>query len=198
MNQQKIVNIALSLAIIVLLVLNFSKKGASSSATNGKSDSTNQLKFAYVDLDSLQEKYLYYQEKTKEFNSKKEAADRDLNGAFQKIDNERVAFIQRGQSVTQAEAENFQRVYQGKMQNLEEQKKQLENNIANEGMKTMVELKKTMNAFLEEYNKDKKYTFIFSFSSAVDVLFYKDKSYNITDDVVAGLNTEYKKVNPSK
>ena len=195
---QKIVNIALSLAIIVLLVLNFSKKGSSTTSSNGKSDSTNLLKFAYVDLDSLQEKYLYYQEKTKEFNSKKESADRDLNAAFKKIDNERLAFIQRGQSVTQAEAENFQRVYQGKMQNLEEQKKQLENNIAQEGMKTMEELKKTMNAFLEEYNKDKKYTFIFSFSSAMDVLFYKDKSYNITDDVVEGLNKAYKKVNPSK
>lgn len=195
---QKIVNIALSLAIIVLLVLNFSKKGASTTASNGKSDSTNQLKFAYVDLDSLQEKYVYYQEKTKEFNTKKETADRDLNAAFQKIDNERVAFIQRGQSVTQAEAENFQRVYQGKMQNLEEQKKQLENNIATEGMKTMEDLKKTMNGFLEEYNKDKKYTFIFSFSSAMDILFYKDKSYNITDEVVEGLNKAYKKVNPTK
>jgi outer membrane protein len=195
---QKIVNIALSLAILVLLVLNFSKKGSSSAPSNGKSDSTQVLKFAYVDLDSLQEKYLYYQEKTKEFNSKKEAADRDLNSAFQKIDNERVAFIQRGQSVTQAEAENFQRAYQGKMQNLEEQKKQLENNIATEGMKTMEELKKTMNAFLEEYNKDKKYTFIFSFSTAMDVLFYKDKSYDITNDVVDGLNKAYKKVNPSK
>ena len=84
------------------------------------------------------------------------------------------------------------------MKNLEQKKKQLENNIAQEGMKTMEELKKTMNAFLEEYNKDKKYTFIFSFSSAMDVLFYKDKSYNITDDVVEGLNKAYKKVNPSK
>jgi outer membrane protein len=195
---QKIVNIALSLAIVVLLVLNFSKKGSSTAVSNGKTDSTQVLKFAYVDLDSLQEKYVYYQEKTKEFNSKKEAADRDLNAAFQKIDNERVAFIQRGQSVTQAEAENFQRVYQGKMQNLEEQKKQLENNIATEGMKTMEELKKTMNAFLEEYNKDKKYTFIFSFSIAMDVLFYKDKSFDITNDVVDGLNKAYKKVNPSK
>lgn len=195
---QKIVNIALSLAIIVLLVLNFSKKGSSTAVSNGKTDSTQVLKLAYVDLDSLQEKYVYYQEKTKEFNSKKEAADRDLNAAFQKIDNERVAFIQKGQSVTQAEAENFQRVYQGKMQNLEEQKKQLENNIATEGMKTMEELKKTMNAFLEEYNKDKKYTFIFSFSTAVDVLFYKDKSFDITNDVVDGLNKAYKKVNPSK
>lgn len=195
---QKIVNIALSLAIVVLLVLNFSKKGSSTAVSNGKTDSTQVLKFAYVDLDSLQEKYVYYQEKTKEFNSKKEAADRDLNAAFQKIDNERVAFIQKGQSVTQAEAENFQRVYQGKMQNLEEQKKQLENNIATEGMKTMEELKKTMNAFLEEYNKDKKYTFIFSFSTAMDVLFYKDKSFDITNDVVDGLNKAYKKVNPSK
>jgi outer membrane protein len=132
------------------------------------------------------------------FEKKKEAADRDLNNAFQKIDNERIAFVKRGESVTQAEYENFQRSYQAKMQNLEQQKQVLESNIAGEGMKTMENLKKTIDDYLVKYNKEKKYSYIFSYSSGLNVLFYKDSATNITDEIVAGLNAEYSKTKKEK
>ena len=196
---QKNVNIAFALAIVILGFLHFSKKGTvSTSAKTASTDSIKMPKLAYVDLDSIQEKYTYYQEKMQEFDKKKEAADRDLNNAFQKIDNERVAFLKRGQSITQAEGENFQRAYQGKMQNLDEQKKALESNIASEGLKTMEELKKRMNDFLEEFNKTKGYTYIFSYSNSINVLFYKDPVYDITNEVVDGLNESYKKSKGNK
>jgi len=191
---QKVVNIIFALGIIVLLVLNFTKKiPSSTNASSGNSEVSTSLKVAYVDLDSIQEKYVYYQEKMLEFDKKKEAADRDLNAAFQKIDNERLAFLKKGQSITQAEAENFQQMYQGKLQNLDQQKKVLENNIAEEGMKTMDELKKRMNDFIVEFNKEKQYSYIFSHSNAINFLFYKDTTFNITNEVVEGLNHAYKK-----
>ena len=191
---QKVVNINFALGIIVLLVLNFTKKTTSSTnSSSGNSEVSASLKVAYVDLDSIQEKYVYYQEKMLEFDKKKEAADRDLNAAFQKIDNERLAFLKKGQSITQAEAESFQQMYQGKLQNLDQQKKVLENNIAEEGMKTMDELKKRMNDFIVEFNKQKHYSYIFSHSSSINFLFYKDSTYNITNEVVEGLNQAYKK-----
>ena len=133
-----------------------------------------------------------------EFEKKKESADRDLNNAFQRIENERIAFAKRGESITQAEYENFQRSYQGKMQNLEEQKRSLENNIALEGAKTMEELRSKIDKFLVDYNKAQKYAYIFSYSGAVNFLFYKDTAFNITDEVVAGLNAEYNKTSSKK
>jgi len=191
---QKVVNIIFALGIIVLLILNFTKKTVSTPASSAvNSEVSKSLKVAYVDLDSIQEKYVYYQEKMNEFDRKKEAADRDLNAAFQKIDNERLAFLKKGQSITQAEAESFQQMYQGKLQNLDQQKKVLENKIAEEGMKTMDELKKRMNDFIVEFNKQKHYSYIFSHSSAINFLFYKDTTYNITNEVVEGLNQAYKK-----
>jgi len=191
---QKVVNIIFALGIIVLLILNFTKKTVSTPASSAvNSEVSKSLKVAYVDLDSIQEKYVYYQEKMNEFDRKKEAADRDLNAAFQKIDNERLAFLKKGQSITQAEAESFQQMYQGKLQNLDQQKKVLENKIAEEGMKTMDELKKRMNDFIVEFNKQKHYSYIFSHSSSINFLFYKDSTYNITNEVVEGLNQAYKK-----
>jgi outer membrane protein len=196
-------NILLAIAVAVLFFLHFSKgsSGASVAKTASTGDSIStaaSLKIAYVDLDSIQEKYEYYKEKMNDFERKKENADRDLNSAFQKIENERVAFIQKGQNITQVEAENFQREYTRKMQNLENQKRNLENSIQNEGVKTMEELKKKINDFLGEYNKDKGYSYIFSYSSNINMLFYKDTALNITNEVIMGLNEAYNKTKPKK
>ena len=194
---QKVINIILSAGIFISLALFISNKNQTGGSSTTKVGVPQSLKIAYVDLDSIQSKYTFYQEKMQEFDKKKEAADRDLNSAFQKIDNERVTFLKRGESITQAEAESFQRVYQGKMQNLEEQKKIMENSIAEDGMKTMAELRKKMNDYLEEYNKKANYSFIFSYSTGMNVLFYKDSAYNITADVIDGLNQSYKKSSSS-
>ena len=194
---QKVINIILAAGILISLALFISNKNQIVNSSAPKAGVPQTLKIAYVDLDSIQSKYTFYQEKMQEFEKKKESADRDLNSAFQKIDNERIAFLKRGESITQAEAENFQRVYQGKMQNLEEQKKIMENNIAEDGLKTMEELRKKMNDYLEEYNKNSKYSFIFSYSAGMNVLFYKDSTYNITAEVIDGLNQSYKKSNSS-
>jgi outer membrane protein len=194
---QKIVNIILFAAVAVLLFLQF-KGGTTASGSSVKSDSTSSLKVAYVDLDSIQSKYTFYKEKMEEFEKKKENADRDLNNAFQKIEGERIAFAKKGESITQAEYENFQRSYQAKMQNLEQQKMVLENNIAGDGVKAMEDLKAKINEFLKEYNKKKGYSYIFSYSSALNVLFYKDTAYDITNEVVVGLNEAYKKSGSGK
>jgi outer membrane protein len=195
-------NILLALAVAVLFYLHFNPKTVKPEVkgATGVTDSLSQqeLKIAYVDLDSIQENYNYYKEKMDEFDRKKENADRDLNNAFQKIENERVAFVQKGNAITQVEAENFQREYTRKMQNLENQKKSLENNIQQEGVKTMEELKKKINEFLTEYNKTRGYSYIFSYSSTINILFYKDTALNITNEVVSGLNEAYNKTKVKK
>jgi outer membrane protein len=196
---QKLINAVLALGIAVLLFLQL--KGPANATGNNssvKSDVSNTVKLGYVDLDSVQEKYLLYKEKMDLFEKKKGDADRDLNNAFQRIENERIDFAKRGASITQAEYENFQRAYQSKMQNLEEQKRILETNIAQDGMQTMEGLKKSIDDFLMTYNKKQGYSYIFSYSSGLNVLFYKDSANNITNEVVEGLNAEYNKTKKNK
>lgn len=191
----------LAVLVGVLFYLHF-KNHTQIDAINSKvsiNDTTavKPLKIAYVDLDSIQEKYDYYREKMSEFEKKKENADRDLNSSFQRIENERVAFVQRGNSITQVEAEAFQRDYARKMQNLEQQKANMERQIQEEGIKTMEDLKKKINSFLTDYNKTRNFSYIFSYSSSINMLFYKDTTYNITNEVVAGLNEAYKQSKPA-
>jgi outer membrane protein len=96
------------------------------------------------------------------------------------------------------EAEAFQRDYTRKMQNLENQKRTMESQIQEDGIRTMDELRKRINEFLEGYNKEKNYSYIFSYSSGLNVLFYKDTANNITNEVVSGLNETYKKSKEKK
>ena len=192
-NFQNVALVVLAVLVTVLFYLQFSGKSASA-ATAAKADgSGSSLKIAYVDLDSIQANYEFYKTKTAEFDKKKEIADRQLNNSFQKIEGERAAFAQRGNSITQAEYEAFQRDYTRKMQNLEDQKRVMEGQIQEEGLKIMDDFRKRINEFLIAYNKEKKYSYIFSDGSGVSVMFYKDSTYNITKEVVDGLNAAYRK-----
>ena len=51
-------------------------------------------------------------------------------------------------------------------------------------------LRDSIQHYLAVYNKDKKYSIIFSKQG--DNLLYADKAYDITNEIIAGLNKAYK------
>ena len=55
--------------------------------------------------------------------------------------------------------------------------------------KRLQEVKKKIEVFLEKYNKNKEFAYIFSSNS--DLMYYKDTAYDITSDIIKGLNSEY-------
>ena len=57
-------------------------------------------------------------------------------------------------------------------------------------------LRDSIRHFLAEYNKDKRYSLILS--KAGDNLLYADKAFDITNDVIAGLNKAYKPAKTSE
>ena len=57
-------------------------------------------------------------------------------------------------------------------------------------------LRKQIEEYLTTYNKDKGYAYIFSYEPGF--IFYKDSIYDITMDVVTGLNEKYKSTKKSK
>jgi outer membrane protein len=66
----------------------------------------------------------------------------------------------------------------------------LESELANETAKFNEALRDSLNNFLKAYNKDKKYDIILS--KAGDNILFADKKYDITQDVINGLNKRYK------
>ena len=67
----------------------------------------------------------------------------------------------------------------------------LAQDMQDESFKKLQTVKKKIEDFLMEYNKDKKYSFIIMNQN--DLVYYRDSSFNITNNVVEGLNKLYKK-----
>ena len=66
----------------------------------------------------------------------------------------------------------------------------LQNELLTEQSKYSKVLHDSIANYLARYNKDKKYSIIFSKSG--DNLLYADKAYDITKEVISGLNKAYK------
>lgn len=149
---------------------------------------TKPLKVAYVDLDSIEDKFAYFKQKQNEFDRERETADRDLNAAANDWERKRMEMAKKGAALTQAEVENFQKEYTSGMQDLQRQHDVKQQEFAAKQQKIMEDIQGKIKAFLEDYNKTKKYSFIFTTGKGALNLFYEDTSYNITEEVLTGLN----------
>ena len=188
----------LGLAIAVLFYLQFSSAGKkspanSSSKAPASSNSSAPLKVAYIDLDSIREQYEYFKLKNKELENEKVRIESEIENGLKKLESDRNTFAGRGASITQEEMEKFQYDFQNRYQALGQRRETLLNqHLANQN-KALDDIQKRINDFLEEYNKTAGYHFIFSTGEGNLTLYHKDSSFNITNEVVAGLNEIYKK-----
>jgi outer membrane protein len=53
-------------------------------------------------------------------------------------------------------------------------------------------IQKNLRDFLNDYNKDKKYMYIFTTGTGLDYMVFKDSTLNITNDVIRGMNAKMK------
>jgi outer membrane protein len=188
----------LSVVAIVLsgvaLYKQFSAPRQLSAVTGVKDSSVNSgtnFKMAYFDIDSLQNNYQYFKDalaqlKVKEDNMNTELAT--LERSYQKkIDD----WKKKGSSMSQSEAEAVQKEYQEMQQNFQQRKLSLEQQLQTVQIDYKKDIKKKIEDYLKDYNKDKNFSYILSYEP--ELFFYKDSAYDITSDLIAGLNALYKK-----
>ena len=84
----------------------------------------------------------------------------------------------------------MQNAIQRQQNDLQALQARLETELANETAKFNEALRDSLNNFLRAYNNDKKYDIILS--KAGDNILFADKKYDITQDVINGLNKRYK------
>ncbi|MES2847603.1 MAG: OmpH family outer membrane protein, partial [Bacteroidota bacterium] len=57
----------------------------------------------------------------------------------------------------------------------------------------MESIQKDLRKFLDEFNNDRRYSYIFATGTGLEYMIYKDSTHNITPDVIKGLNEYFKK-----
>ena len=98
-------------------------------------------------------------------------------------------------ALTREQAEAYQSAIQKQQNDLQGLQQRLQNELVTEQSKYAKALHDSIANYLAKYNKDKKYSIIFSKSG--DNLLYADKAYDITNEVIAGLNKAYKSTLPA-
>jgi outer membrane protein len=186
-------NILLLVLVAVLFYLHFNSKNKTSEvAPKARVDAGRiEEKIGYFEMDSLQANYSYFKDALNQLKSKERAMNAELDGlkrAYQKRVGE---WQQKGPTMSQAEADAAQRENVQMQQNYQAREQALQDGFAKQSMEFKKDIKLKIENFLMEYNKDKKYSYILSYEP--DFIFYKDTTYNVTNDLVNGLNVSYKK-----
>ena len=151
------------------------------------------VKIAYVEVDSLMTQYEFCKEFTLILEKKSTNARNTLNSKGQALQSAMANFQQKLQNngfTSREQAEGQQAAIQRQQQSLQELQARLENELAQETQKYNAGLRDSLSHFLEAYNKDKKYDLILTKQG--DNILYAAKRFDITNDVINGLNKRYK------
>jgi outer membrane protein len=146
-------------------------------------------KVAYIDLDSLQNNYTYYKKIKTEFERKQDAANTEITGMQKKYQTRAMQLQQKSATMNQQEQEAAMQEINKMQQDLQTKKQSIDNDLYNYNSKMKEDILTRIQNYLKEYNKDGKYSYIFS--DEPGFMFYKDSTLNITPDVIAGLNNLY-------
>lgn len=167
------------------------KAGSSPAATPAAGSGTPaaaSFKIAYVDLDSLEAHFEYFKEKRALLEQKQQQMDNQLKGKARALQSEYEDLQRRASTLTQEQGEAAQRSLMTKQQQLEQEAQNLRATYTEQETKFNEELQKRLDDFLKSFNSDKRFAYIFSYRSTASNILYKDPAYDVTPDVIKGMN----------
>lgn len=153
---------------------------------------TGAMKIAYVEVDSIMSQYKFCKEYSLILQKKSQNIENTLAQKQRSLQAAAAKFQQDVQSnkYTQQQAEAVQAGLQKQGADLQALQQRLGTEFQNETNSFNAALRDSIQHYLATYNKDKKYSLIIS--KAGDNILYADKAYDITNEVIAGLNKAYK------
>ena len=188
-----VMNSILIIAVVFLYVKIFKnttikKTQPSSNLINNNSGNLKNASIAFVELDSLNEKIGFIKDRRKELEIEQKSIETDWQNGYRGLENQKNVFLKRGNSITQQEAEKFQGELLQQQQQVDEKKRNLTQKLSEKSYKFMDDIQKKLKDFLNEYNKTKNYQYILTTGTGLDYMLYKDSTFNITADVIKGMN----------
>ena len=151
------------------------------------------MKIAFVEVDSLMTQYDFAKDYSVTLQKKSNNARNTLtqkSNELQAAVNNFQQKLQNNGFQSREQAQSVQAGIERRQRDLQELQARLENELANETQKFNEALRDSLNNFLASYNKDKQYDLILS--KAGDNILFADHKYDITKDIINGLNKRYK------
>ena len=191
-NAALILNAVLLVLVAVLFYLHFSSQKKSDGVvvkSSNKEEHPGNFRIAYFEMDSVENSFEMVKDVKADLSKEEDRLNGEMN-RLQKMYNDKLNQYQHTEmSQVQSEAASkemlaLQDEIRGKKQNMDQHYQDLY-------MRKMQDVKAQIESFLKEYNKGRSYSYIFS--NEPGFIYYKDTAFNITQDLVKGLNEAYHK-----
>ena len=191
---KKINSLMSGIAAFAMMILFSQCAGQPAPTTkNAPAQGATGLKIAYIDTDTLLAKYNFCIDMNEAMVKKSENVRLTLNQKAKELDKQQREWQNKYQNqafLSQERAEQEYKRIAKLEQDLQELSNKLQTELMSEQEKNSLLLRDSINSFMKDYNKEKGYSFIIS-NTNLDNLLYADEQYNITQEVVDGLNARY-------
>jgi outer membrane protein len=187
-------NAVLTLTTGYLLVTHFTAKKNSVPSTNSSLKNpavvNSPFRIAYIEMDSIENNYQLVKDVQAEIDRKEKEYNNDLAQLDATFRKKYDGYQQQSASMSKDDIERA-RMDLGQLENqLKEKKLELDQNYQEFVTRRKLSLKTDIRDFLKEYNQSRNYTYIIVYEQ--DLYYYRDTAYNITHDVIKGLNERYR------
>lgn len=200
-NIQLAINVIFALAIAFLFYLQSDSKAVDAEVEEAVEaelveEVDEPLQVRYVNSDSIWNKYDFVDEMRDNLAQKQNEYRSDLERRLSAFEKEVMDFQQKAPSMSQFEGQEKQKELIAKEQELTRLQEDLSVKLMEMEDKMKRDLRKSILTYLKRY-RDDKVDVILDFSTNSSVLMIDD-SLNLTNEVLKGLNEEYKKKNSEK
>ncbi len=183
----------MALALAVMGLSSCGKQSADEAAAGSTTEEKAALRIAYVEIDTLMANYQLCKDFTAIGNMEGENITRTLAAKQRTLEQHYSAMQQKYESngfTSQEELQRAQASLQKEQQELESLNTRLYSSFQEQQAKYNEEMRDSINAFIKSYNKKKKFDLILS--KAGDNMLYANPAFDITDEVLKGLNKRYR------
>jgi outer membrane protein len=192
-------NIVLLVLVGVLFVLHFTSKKSDTAVpsrvagASKTADSAANVNFriAYFEMDSVTNAFNMVKDIKTELNREEDKMNSEMS-TWQKRYNDKIASYQsQAQQMSQAQSENANRDILQMQETIRNKKQEMDQRYQNLYIQRKQDVRIKIEEFLKEYNRSKGYSYILGYEPGF--IYYRDTVYNITEDLIRGLNSMYKK-----
>ena len=188
-------NVVLTLAVGLLAFMQFGGSKTSDSRVNRNSTDTSfrsDFRIAYFEMDSVENSFEMVKDVKSEMNKKEEAISNELSRLGKNFEQRYNYFQNQAQSgsLSEAQTEAAGKELKSLDEQLKTRKQVLDQEYNDYVMRRMKDVKTQIEDFLKEYNQSKGYAYIMT--NEPGFIYYRDTVYNITSDLIRGLNDKHK------
>ena len=198
-----ILNIILLLGLILLYIFHFtgfgtkSKHNPNAAAPVVAKDGV--LKIAYIDSDTLLAKYQYALDLQEELNKYKEAQEKSYQQQITKFQKDYQTYLQTGENMTLSQQQATEAELKQRADKIGALEAELTQKVMQKQMDSNIELLNRVFAFIREYNaENQQFDLIMRKTFNDSPTMYMNPAMDITDEIIEGLNNEYKSVKGKK